>query len=1232
MTLWYTNKDNGGCFYYTKPPGLYFIDTYIILRKLELSKLCSGKPANIYVFATSTVFLSEDINIYGETTLTIISPKIVVVGKSNISMLGEHNFDTYTDPKEQAILELSKTAEEVHKALVSMVGSGYKGVYKAAQVEPKRSYPGHSGGNLLMVAGEGSIVNLRIKSKGGMGGIGGMPGVIGVYVLENSQGCGVNCYAYIGETYSPGKYKLRYSRKSFNGTVDLTRTIGYYKTQTHSLINQFNFDSVTNFWRKIDASSDLQKFSNTLEFARELLSIVSESHSGNSFSKRILSARYSSLIRRVETFSESPFPTRQVAELDCGKYSPESSPHTNPCTTKFKKTLNESTIENKRALFTIYTAAAAQIKFLKESVDNNVVIDISSFLDLSIKALEDAKKSNELKSISEGMNNALNEYKGGIEKEIQHASSFIKASLKPDIENYMRKLKTKVDEVLKVIKGKEALTKNISLTLTSNNRQVIENMKLKQVTNSLNLFGNFLGAAPLIAENLNGLAQNIIPGVGGSLKGLTSGLVSGAVGTLKNIFGRKKRTAVRREISNLSANIEKIRAEAKTSHTSLLAYLRELPDEVEINQFFEELMGHLPNLPNGTESYEVLKKDVEKAVAAYRQEIKKDIPDYAKSATIKSEINDLVIRLSREMPEEKSGRGFWGALENIGKAFAKPFVKAYETVTKTVSKAFKGDFSGAFSTAVSGASSTVLGGLPSMALGLGSSALSAIFPSNMGEIIRLKNAAAQNEKDVQIAIKELNELNILYYNMKNTVTGVVVPMLSRINLMFSVDMQNLSSVEASLSGWEIGKAIRTLRTQLQTILSSVQIQGHLLFEVNHLVGELEAAMHTVTGVQEKAASLRGNQKLANLIFELSSPQFVNAKITGELGKLITEIEVKIKTGSAFWFYNLCKAAFIQHVFPFADLYGEELYLPADLIRNDSSFAIDQAVKKLGNQKTHVEKQKATISRLDKYQYFGTFEEDSEILGPFYKWNSPENKEKVDNLLSGKEIYLDANVVESDDGVDAIKFREIHLLFNFISDNETLVKNFNSILNACKIRLTHSGNGYYRFQGKYYQISSTPVDIEYSFKTNKKDGTPSVKNWVYEKLAKGDFTLSPYTLWKVSLIATKKVFDKLKPFLGAQVNLILVGEGTYVDPQEIVGEDFRVGKYYEFSGNMEGLASAELKPDALQNGRMVGFCRKEGRSSSQGRRVQFGKKGRQFSASVQNGRRLNFGRNGRRFRG
>jgi hypothetical protein len=143
---------------------------------------------------------------------------------------------------------------------------------------------------------------------------------------------------------------------------------------------------------------------------------------------------------------------------------------------------------------------------------------------------------------------------------------------------------------------------------------------------------------------------------------------------------------------------------------------------------------------------------------------------------------------------------------------------------------------------------------------------------------------------------------------------------------------------------------------------------------------------------------------------------------------------------------------------------------------------------------------------------------------FYKWFSSDFPIEIEQLLSGKNVTLYADINEAK--YDLVKFNTIGLRLEVISDskaNETL----NEALEAFSYELIHSGVSNFRFHQKKYMkyFKSNPIEV------------------------------SPYTTWNLRLIpANQKVeaFEKLHAVFRSlvqdsnEISVLLEGKGHFTN--------------------------------------------------------------------------------------
>lgn len=1061
--------------------NLLMAGDYIVLRNAAIASAC-GDSQDITVFATSTVFIYDDIQIYEGKSLVIVAPKLVVLGKTEITMQGSHIWECSNEYQEHIGCWIPSYVERKLQSSSARHIEEY--------MTPRPSIPGGNAGTLLILAGSsgGSFKNLHITSKGGkggfgdhgsdskrlpsgrilppgpagVGGLGGLPGAISVYVLDNAtEGCLANCDFIVGDTGETGEFgRFQNGRTWFIETVtnqtlpkpgkkniDILKIIADYKAIAVTLMKPYNFDAIIKFWELIDNSFEIQKFAKTLDLAREFLSITSEPY-GRWFSNKVASARYSLLIKKLETFSQTLVATRQVAQINCTRDAAELSSPT--CSIKFNQTSDEKTNVDKRAIYTIYSAALKRIYSLGivEDIIYNlpVVPDLTG--EISCRFEGYSGKYEEFEIFSQGENTTLPKYELDIENKIPEIFGHLKSS----VIKFMEDVNGKTIEIIKTIEQRD------KHNLTTLKQQLADNLKLKQVASGISIFCNFFT------------------------------LLEIGVGSIKSLVNKLKvELTFNPRASDLTEDIAKIGAEAVKQQQSLLTFRESLPDELDIRQLFKVLLGKLKNIPTGSEKYQTLKSKLEESIEAYWV-----VLNLKKSSAVKIEINDIIIQLDKLLDSENfdGQEGVNGAAINETKLFLKSVSNLLLEVRS----------------------------IP-------------LFALDMSYL------EAEKESGWTL-INDLKELNYLYFNMKKTVAKAIPQILMDLNSIVTLQngdqIQFISEIIPFVEGWQFKDTLKTLRSELQGLVTAIKIKDCLFLNIIRLVSELDSSVTKVTRVQEKVVTIRRHQHFEDLIYGSTGPQTA-LEIPGELGELVSEIKKKVNSESSGRIFQARKSAFLQFLFPLGSLFANELDALDVAISTGSKLAVDIAFETLKKKRYTTETQYIVST-----PQFGFYK--GKYFNPVVKWRGEDIQEQIKNLLSGKDIYLEARIVDSYFGLDSLKLRDFNALLSLQSGDPSLIRQFNSTLEVFDIHLTHTGNSYFRFQEKYYIISSPPAKTKYSFKTKIVE-TPVIDNDAYNDL-KYEFTFSPYTVWKLALTpAVEGInFDIFAPFLNNYVDIGLGGYG------------------------------------------------------------------------------------------
>jgi hypothetical protein len=321
--------------------------------------------------------------------------------------------------------------------------------------------------------------------------------------------------------------------------------------------------------------------------------------------------------------------------------------------------------------------------------------------------------------------------------------------------------------------------------------------------------------------------------------------------------------------------------------------------------------------------------------------------------------------------------------------------------------------------------------------------------------------------------------------------------------------------------------------------------------------KLEEAMTTLIKVYDHIQEYQDQQNLANFIAAVSSPES-GSDDDNNLNKL----EILIRSNLLLKQYHLAVRASKQWVFPFANHYLERIKLPFQLeLKSDTLQDLaSKAIEQLDHVKSKVDEYKTAIQRHDAYIFDGAFDSSHDSTHPFYVWKNEENKELMSQLLSGKPIFVKADVTKSVPDKDAIKFNLLEI--NLKVANATRQEEVNGKLKSFKVKATHMGNSYYRYDGQIYILSSPSQEIQCSFERDP-SGLPIHRNQVYNKIKAGDLMLSPFAMWNIQLVQlnnnNETLFNELAKFKD-EVDLELVGRGRYIDKGAKI-PNLNIANYY-----------------------------------------------------------------------
>lgn len=255
------------------------------------------------------------------------------------------------------------------------------------------------------------------------------------------------------------------------------------------------------------------------------------------------------------------------------------------------------------------------------------------------------------------------------------------------------------------------------------------------------------------------------------------------------------------------------------------------------------------------------------------------------------------------------------------------------------------------------------------------------------------------------------------------------------------------------------------------------------------------------------------------------------------------------------FHNVV-SSFKQHVFPFAHQFLDSYKIPNVLKLtddNDVNVLKTNVIKQIDDMRTKMLKNLTTIQEIDKIVLDGEFDYEGYYLKPFYVWEYKERGEVIDRLLSGKEVFLRADI-KAGINLNAIKFRTININFKAKDPAENV--QLQDDLKKFGLILTHMGESYYKCDNNFYIISTESLPIEFSIAR----GVSSSR--AYEKLKSGNIMLSPYTSWKIQLIPGLQADPKKLEMYKGKIDLELVGSGQYVKNNVNVCNAHSLQRFYK----------------------------------------------------------------------
>lgn len=401
-------------------------------------------------------------------------------------------------------------------------------------------------------------------------------------------------------------------------------------------------------------------------------------------------------------------------------------------------------------------------------------------------------------------------------------------------------------------------------------------------------------------------------------------------------------------------------------------------------------------------------------------------------------------------------------------------------------------------------------------------------------------------------------------NFKRNVYNILSVMIRKIvGEMSKVEngLGTKSKVSLDVTKWEVQKSLKYLKWQIKNLIKGYEV----VKSFGQSIENLDEAMVLLITVYDHIQNYQEHLNFANYLTEVSSVQASSISITDpKVLKAINRLEIAIRSNLIVEQYELSKDAFKQFVFPFAHLYSSQMKLPKSLnLTSNVNNLAEKVVDRIDFMIKNLEMRKNLLTFDENSIGHGEFSSRGESTQPLFVWKNDENKERISDLLSGKEILVKADIEQSDLLEDAIKFKVLGL--DFKARDGKKQSELNELLKAFRIKMINVGNSYYRCDREIYVMSTKKYGFWYNFETNT-DGMPKHASKLYEDIRRGPYMLSPYAMWKISLINLPNkrniTFQSLETYKD-KVDLELTGHASYIIKDDDTScSKLELDKYYQ----------------------------------------------------------------------
>lgn len=143
---------------------------------------------------------------------------------------------------------------------------------------------------------------------------------------------------------------------------------------------------------------------------------------------------------------------------------------------------------------------------------------------------------------------------------------------------------------------------------------------------------------------------------------------------------------------------------------------------------------------------------------------------------------------------------------------------------------------------------------------------------------------------------------------------------------------------------------------------------------------------------------------------------------------------------------------------------------------------------------------------------------------FYAWKNVTYRNEIRDLLSGKAVYLYADIMQSRSLFNAVKFNGISVKFVPIvslsySQMKVVTETLREIPSRhCEINMTHLGISIYMCENKYFELENQIISFRHLLHTAPFRDTEAIieGNPEYQLLSQTNYSFSPFAYWKFQI--------------------------------------------------------------------------------------------------------------------